>query len=68
MLTYGLEALREALCAYAQDTVRAPENKPMRRAVGVSVVVTSFFYISIGVFGCVGLLCWLAPPGGAHGM
>ena len=38
----------------AQDTVRYPENKPMRKAVGVSVAVTTFFYIAVGVFGCAG--------------
>lgn len=36
----------------AQDTVKYPENKPMRKAVGVSVAVTTFFYIAVGVFGC----------------
>ena len=36
----------------AQDTVKYPENKPMRKAVGISVVVTTFFYIAVGVFGC----------------
>ncbi|KAK9823051.1 hypothetical protein WJX81_004074 [Elliptochloris bilobata] len=33
------------------DTVKYPENKPMRKAVGVSVAVTTFFYIAVGVFG-----------------
>ena len=36
----------------AQDTVKYPENKPMRKAVGLSVAVTTFFYIAVGVFGC----------------
>ena len=45
----------ETRCALgAQDTVRAPENKPMRKAVGVSVWITTFFYIAIGIFGCAG--------------
>ena len=51
----------ETRCALgAQDTVKAPENKPMRKAVGVSVWITTFFYIAIGIFGCAGRVGWHA--------
>ena len=47
-----------------QDTMRAPaENKKMKKAATLSIAVTTFYYLTIGVIGYAGELCWLIPDG-----